>query len=677
MVDLEAVQAFGEALKKNLQCPICLSLLKNPTSGDCLHKFCKVCIDQQIVIRKKPKCPICNKPISRRSLRETSELTSVLRGVESILTTINSEGAESGSEEPIIPFSQFELTTCKSPEKVTAKVLQKALLTTPLSVNSASNQPPSSTITPAVRSKPGMVANTPARKWNVADTSSSSSRKRKKTAETESHKGALEKNRMLLETIEKGNLGEKSKLKKCSRKAVDITKMESEGDVLSKEATTTTPPTIKHNTDKNKENLVKISLPAPSSSDKKSLLNSEESVAAKSRALQRLMKNVRNVESGRVSNTSLNSTSYQSPKPTSSVGKKVSPFVVKTINKSTPSPDITITNKPVLSSKPGKAVESDEDDSLDIGVKKNKNKKTEIKILSSEEDESSSPTTSSHSSESRRKSLRRKVVKPPIIDDEDSIAFQIPPRDESEPNTIDVLEISFGLRGPSEVFKDSISISNAKTKSKPSKKIDVIKIGQDARQNAVKSISEITNDLDASGESVEMIDNLPAPPEMNQDDDLPSCGFESELSMTFTNEQFKVAEVKKMVKELPKPDLSNVQPQNEAKSLRKSALSRRKADDLKVLETPNLQTLAHSEPPSAPVTPLFCEAIKSSNTVLETPMIPKREAMVLETPVVSMKPKETKKRSIEYDPKDNDKPKLLLKRGPDMISVKTMIENLL
>ena len=35
----------------------------------------------------------------------------MLRGVESILTTINSEGAvDSGSEDPIIPFSQFELT---------------------------------------------------------------------------------------------------------------------------------------------------------------------------------------------------------------------------------------------------------------------------------------------------------------------------------------------------------------------------------------------------------------------------------------------------------------------------------------------------------------------------------------------------------------------------------------
>ena len=66
---------------------------------------------------------------------------------------------------------------------------------------------------------------------------------------------------MLLETIEKGNLGEKSKLKKCSRKAVDITKMESEGDVLSKEAATTN--LLTNNTEKNKENLVKISVSNP------------------------------------------------------------------------------------------------------------------------------------------------------------------------------------------------------------------------------------------------------------------------------------------------------------------------------------------------------------------------------------------------------------------------------
>ena len=41
-------------------------------------------------------------------------------------------------------------------------------------------------------------------------------------------------------------------------------------------------------------------LQAPSPLNKKSLLNSEESVAAKSRALQRLMKNVRNVEVSRL-----------------------------------------------------------------------------------------------------------------------------------------------------------------------------------------------------------------------------------------------------------------------------------------------------------------------------------------------------------------------------------------
>ena len=361
--------------------------------------------------------------------------------------------------------------------------------------------------------------------------------------------------------------------------------------------------------------------------------------------------------SGKISNTT--PISYQSPKPSSSVSKKVSPFVLKTVNKDSPSPDISSSNKPVPSqlSKRGETIESDEEDSLEVGVKKKK--KTEIKILSSE-DESRSPSTSSSSSDLRRKSLRRKAVKPPIIDDdEDSkealMHVQLSPRDEFEPNTVDVLEISLGLRGPSEVFKDSISITNAETRSKPSEKIDVIQIGQHARQSAMHSEPESPNKLEASGKSVEVIEKPPtiSPSVESEDGGLPSCGLESELNITYTQDKPGEAEEPKLeVKELPKPDLSNVTvQQQQTRSLRRSALSRRKTDELKVLETPNLITLPHSESPSAPVTPLLCEVIKSSNTVLETPMINQRglAEKVLETPVVNVKPKESKKRSIEYD----------------------------
>ena len=33
MVEIEEIRGFGDAIKKNIQCPICLGILKCPTSG--------------------------------------------------------------------------------------------------------------------------------------------------------------------------------------------------------------------------------------------------------------------------------------------------------------------------------------------------------------------------------------------------------------------------------------------------------------------------------------------------------------------------------------------------------------------------------------------------------------------------------------------------------------------
>ncbi|KAL5247320.1 hypothetical protein ACHWQZ_G019259 [Mnemiopsis leidyi] len=649
MVDLEAIQSFGEALKKNLQCAICLSLLKNPASGDCLHKFCRKCIDQQIAIRKKPKCPICNKPLSRRSLRETGHLKTLLHGVESLLTSINSDGAEDGgSDEPVVPFSQFELTTCESPVK-------ESNATATVCNIQANQQSTTNCETPAAKSSRSIVAKTPARKWGVEE--KSSSRKRKKSTLTAGEDQVKDTNKMLLETIEKGNLGEKRMSKKCSRKdAADVSNAPLK-DVPVKELSDISSKVFEQ-TEANyictiqPKNLVQIKVPSSNSS---SLLNSEDAIAAKNRALQRLLKNARHVEeSGRITNTSFNSTTYQSPKPSSAVTKKVSPFVLKNVNKSSPSPDTTgfLNNRPGQVQTTKTNIESDED-SLEIGAKK---KATALLKISSSEEDSNSTGNSTCSRNSKRKSLRRKAAKPPIIEDDDDDNYIVPgnltdikdDHDHDEPNTVDVLEISFGLRGPEEVFKESISIKNTESKSKPCENIDIIKIGK----GTLKSKKTCPTDIESSGKSVELLEKPIIGSPEDLDEYLPSCGLESELSSPCLPLDCKEStdKNKQHLQELPKPNLSTITDEPSLKEklyLRKIALSRQKGDHPK-----DLDMVGHSESPTAPVTPLLNEVIKSSNTVLETPLIPAHRKppvdKVVETPIAHEQFKESKKRSIEY-----------------------------
>ena len=360
--------------------------------------------------------------------------------------------------------------------------------------------------------------------------------------------------------------------------------------------------------------------------------------------------------SGKITNTSLNSTTYQSPKPSSCVTKKVSPFVLKNVNKSSPSPDTTssATKAPAQYPATKTDVESDED-SLEIGIKKKA--KALLKISSSEED-SNSPEDSSNSSNSRRKSLRRKAVKPPIIDDDDNDSYLVPKNltdikdDHDEPNTVDVLEISFGLRGPEEVFKESISIKNSESKSKPSEKVDVIKVGKDT----LKTKKACPPEIESSGKSIELLEKPVSGSIEDLDDDLPSCGLESELDIPHSPLERKknINENKQQLQELPKPNLPGITTEllKENRSLRRTALSRQKSDLPKVLETPNLNVVPHPNSPTAPVTPLLGDVIKSSITVLETPQIPGHKKppvdTVIETPNVHDKSKESKKRNIEF-----------------------------
>ena len=59
----------AETVDRYLSCPVCLSLLRNPTATECLHRFCEECI-QMCLRMGKNECPSCRFPIkTKRSLR--------------------------------------------------------------------------------------------------------------------------------------------------------------------------------------------------------------------------------------------------------------------------------------------------------------------------------------------------------------------------------------------------------------------------------------------------------------------------------------------------------------------------------------------------------------------------------------------------------------------------------
>ncbi|KAL1562770.1 RING-type E3 ubiquitin transferase [Salvia divinorum] len=67
----EVISVSLSELRSNVQCPICLGILKNTrTVMGCLHRFCKECIDKSMRLGNK-ECPACRMHCaSRRSLRD-------------------------------------------------------------------------------------------------------------------------------------------------------------------------------------------------------------------------------------------------------------------------------------------------------------------------------------------------------------------------------------------------------------------------------------------------------------------------------------------------------------------------------------------------------------------------------------------------------------------------------
>ncbi|KAM4622258.1 breast cancer type 1 susceptibility protein [Discoglossus pictus] len=94
-LDVEEIQNVLSVMQKNLECPICLELMKEPVATKCDHIFCRFCMLQLLSKKKKNRaqCPMCKCEVTKRSLQESPRFKLLTEG---LLKIINAFELDSG-----------------------------------------------------------------------------------------------------------------------------------------------------------------------------------------------------------------------------------------------------------------------------------------------------------------------------------------------------------------------------------------------------------------------------------------------------------------------------------------------------------------------------------------------------------------------------------------------------
>ncbi|ANM69943.1 RING 1A [Arabidopsis thaliana] len=107
---------LGE-IRKDVQCPICLGIIKKTrTVMECLHRFCRECIDKSMRLGNN-ECPACRKHCaSRRSLRDDPKFDAL---IAALFTNIDSY------EEEELAFHEDEMARNKQIQASIAQISQR------------------------------------------------------------------------------------------------------------------------------------------------------------------------------------------------------------------------------------------------------------------------------------------------------------------------------------------------------------------------------------------------------------------------------------------------------------------------------------------------------------------------------------------------------------------------
>ncbi|XP_058862531.1 breast cancer type 1 susceptibility protein homolog isoform X2 [Acipenser ruthenus] len=120
MCKTDDVKQVLSMIHKNLQCPICLDLMKEPVSTKCDHHFCRLCM-LNLLSRKKgglAECPLCKSDVTKRSLQDSPRFKLL---VEGLLRTIHGFEQDTGTE-----FYTGSVLSKKAPEQSSCGELWKS-----------------------------------------------------------------------------------------------------------------------------------------------------------------------------------------------------------------------------------------------------------------------------------------------------------------------------------------------------------------------------------------------------------------------------------------------------------------------------------------------------------------------------------------------------------------------
>eukprot|EP00002_Diphylleia_rotans_P019066 TRINITY_DN3692_c0_g1_i7.p1 TRINITY_DN3692_c0_g1~~TRINITY_DN3692_c0_g1_i7.p1 ORF type:complete len:159 (-),score=29.29 TRINITY_DN3692_c0_g1_i7:148-624(-) len=115
---------------RELQCPVCLSIFKDPHSLPCSHQFCHDCI--QNTMKQRPhdiRCPLCKDPFTRRSVIRSSVMQNIVSHfieLETLLATSAKEKTsfdkESCDDEDYMPLCSQVTESVRTIEKPSYKL---------------------------------------------------------------------------------------------------------------------------------------------------------------------------------------------------------------------------------------------------------------------------------------------------------------------------------------------------------------------------------------------------------------------------------------------------------------------------------------------------------------------------------------------------------------------------
>lgn len=136
-INMDSEMAISpRSLYREIVCPICLDILNQTRAApDCLHRFCKKCLDKAV----KKECPVCRKklPSQIKSFREDLKfdrlIAKIFNGYHATTRPLDSNRTTKAAECEIVlrHLSGQQARYLKSPENTTVDHLTKYLAIRP------------------------------------------------------------------------------------------------------------------------------------------------------------------------------------------------------------------------------------------------------------------------------------------------------------------------------------------------------------------------------------------------------------------------------------------------------------------------------------------------------------------------------------------------------------------